>query len=101
MEKIISGTIAGAMGILSFTPQLYHAYKTKKTNDISWLFILLTLIMSLVWCFYGYYDNDLFIIITDVLISFQCIILSFLKLHYDKINKLKNDEILSPNITPI
>ena len=40
MEKIISGSIAAAMGVLSFTPQLVHAYKSKKTDDISWLFIL-------------------------------------------------------------
>lgn len=89
MEKIISGTIAGVMGVLSFTPQLSHAYKTKKTDDISWLFIWGNLAMSIVWAIYGYYAIDWVVIITDVLIGFQVIILMCLKFHYDK----KNNQI--------
>lgn len=88
MEKIISGSIAAAMGVLSFTPQLVHAYKSKKTDDISWLFIFSTLAMSIVWTIYGYYALDWIVIITDVLIGIQVIILVGLKFHYDKKNRL-------------
>ena len=90
MEKIISGTIAGIMGVFSFTPQLVHAYKSKKTDDISWLFIFSTLVMSIVWTIYGVYDMDWVVIITDVLIAFQVIILMGLKFHYDRKNRLNN-----------
>ena len=84
MEKIISGALAATMGILSFTPQLIHAYQTKKTNDISWLFIWFNFIMCIIWIIYGYYADDLIVIITDVLIEVQVIILIGLKFHYDK-----------------
>lgn len=88
MEKIISGSIAGAMGVLSFTPQLVHAYKSKKTDDISWLFIFSTLAMSIVWTIYGYYALDWVVIITDVLIGIQVLILIGFKYYYDKKNRL-------------
>tara|TARA_X000000950_G_scaffold248931_1_gene308410 strand:- start:19777 stop:20058 length:282 start_codon:yes stop_codon:yes gene_type:complete len=88
MEKIISGTIAGIMGVFSFTPQLVHAYKTKKTDDISWLFIWGNLVMSIVWTIYGLYDMDWVVIITDVLIGIQVIILIGFKYYYDRKNKL-------------
>ena len=87
MEKIISGSIAGVMGVFSFTPQLVHAYKSKKTDDISWLFIFSTLAMSIIWTIYGLYDMDWVIIITDVLIGIQVIILIGFKYYYDKKNK--------------
>ena len=86
MEKIISGSIAAAMGVLSFTPQLVHAYKSKKTDDISWLFIFSTLAMSIVWTIYGYYALDWVVIITDVLIGIQVVVLMGLKFHYDRKN---------------
>jgi MtN3 and saliva related transmembrane protein len=86
MEKIISGSIAAVMGVLSFTPQLVHAYKTKKTEDISWLFIWCNLVMSIVWAIYGYYAVDWVVIITDVLIGIQVVLLMGLKFHYDKKN---------------
>ena len=88
MEKIISGSIAAAMGVLSFTPQLVHAYKSKKTDDISWLFIFSTLAMSIVWTIYGYYALDWIVIITDVLIGIQVLILTGFKYYYDKKNRL-------------
>ena len=93
MEKIISGSIAGVMGVLSFTPQLVHAYKSKKTDDISWLFIFSTLVMSIVWAIYGYYAVDFVVIITDVLICIQVLILIGFKYHYDKKNRLNTTVI--------
>lgn len=88
MERLITGSVAAIMGVLSFTPQLVHAYKTKKTNDISYLFIWCNIVMSLVWTLYGYYDDDWVVIITDVLICLQAFVLLLMKYHYDKKNKL-------------
>ena len=39
MERLITGSIAAIM-VYYHLLQLVHAYKTKKTNDISYLFMV-------------------------------------------------------------
>ena len=47
--------VANGMGFIYNLPQVYHTYKTKKTADISGMFLLMRLVTSLMWLFYCIY----------------------------------------------
>ena len=47
--------IANSIGFIYNLPQVYHTYKTKKTTDISGLFLLMRLVASVMWIFYCIY----------------------------------------------
>jgi uncharacterized protein with PQ loop repeat len=47
--------IANGIGFIYNLPQVYHTYKTKKTADISGLFLLMRLVASAMWVFYCIY----------------------------------------------
>ena len=73
-------------------PQIYHTCKTKKTADLSILFLLLTLLTHIMWIIYGIMDNyDYTIIVTDSCCLIFTIILIIMKLFYDKKNKYSLD----------
>jgi len=72
-------------------PQIYHTCKTKKTDDLSMAFLLLTLLTHILWITYGIVDDyDLTIIITDSCCLLFTIQLILMKLFYDKKNNLEN-----------
>ncbi len=73
-------------------PQIYHTCKTKKTDDLSMAFLLLTLLTHFLWITYGIVDDyDLTIIVTDSSCLIFTIILIIMKLFYDKKNKYELD----------
>ncbi len=69
-------------------PQIYHTCKTKKTDDLSLLFLLLTLLTHIMWITYGVVDDyDYTIIVTDSSCLVFTVILIIMKIFYDKKNK--------------
>lgn len=56
--------IANGIGFIYNFPQVYHTYKTKKTADISSMFIILRSVASIMWIFYCSY-----FFMPDVLVS--------------------------------
>tara|TARA_B100000035_G_C20882950_1_gene501419 strand:- start:299 stop:604 length:306 start_codon:yes stop_codon:yes gene_type:complete len=73
-------------------PQIYHTCKTKKTDDLSMAFLLLTLLTHFLWITYGIIDDfDLTIIATDSICLFFTIQLIIMKILYDKKNKLEKN----------
>ena len=86
MERIVAGTVATVFTITMKIPQIYHTIKTKRTKDISMLFLLMGVLNHITWVIYAVFDNvNLPLIICDAVCIFLSIVLLCLKLHYDKL----------------
>ena len=71
-------------------PQIYHTLKTKRTKDISMMFLLIGVLNHITWVVYAYFDNiNLPLIICDGVCIFLSFVLLGLKLYYD--NKENNE----------
>ena len=93
MKEII-GYTACAICIVSVTPQLIQVIKTNSTDDLSLYSIILLLINSIFWIWYGILIYDIPIILTDaLLISQQIIIFTYKIKHlYLQNNEPKEEE---------
>ena len=86
MERIVAGTVATVFTITMKLPQIYHTIKTKRTRDISMLFLLIGVLNHITWVIYAIYDNvNLPLIICDAVCIFLSMVLLCLKIHYDKL----------------
>ena len=70
MKDFVGGA-ATIICVLSVTPQVYQVIKTNSTRDISLASILLMIIMSALWIWYGLLIMDWPIILTDVGVVLQ------------------------------
>lgn len=88
MKELI-GYSAGVVGGVMMAPQLYKVIKTNSTTDISFMSILLIILCSLLWIWYGILIDDFPIIIADVV----SMLLEFIILIYKiKHSFLENNE---------
>ena len=71
MKKEYIGYAAGAVGGIMMAPQVYKVIQTNSTKDISPLSILLIILCSLLWIWYGILINDFPIIIADVVMILE------------------------------
>ena len=86
MERIVAGTVATVFTVTMKFPQIYHTIKTKRTKDISMLFLLMGVLNHITWVIYAVFDNvNLPLIICDAICIFLSVVLICLKLHYDKL----------------
>lgn len=79
----IFGFIALISSMIGLFPQIYKAIKTQSTHDISMLMLINFTICSIAWIVYGSYALSLFVVASNILGLCSCLILIFLKWHYD------------------
>ena len=85
MKRLIAGTFATVFTVSMQIPQIYHSIKTKRTKDISLLFLFLSILQHLAWIIYAYFDNiNLPLIICDSICVLLTLYLIALKYYYDK-----------------
>ena len=88
MKDYVGGA-ATIICVLSLTPQVYRVIKTNSTRDISLESLLLMLLMSSLWIWYGILQMDWAIILTDVGVGLQNIIILSYKIKH---TYLMNDQ---------
>lgn len=83
--------IASAFGLAGsitasvlFFPQVWKAWKTKETDELSWLMIGIGILNGFIWTVYGLLKSDPFIYVTNVLLMTAIVMLAALKRKYDK-----------------
>ena len=82
--KNLFGTISTIFTVLQLIPQIHFTIKTKKTKDLSILYIFTRQITHISWITYGIIDNfNIYIIITDVSCLILTTLLLLLKIKYD------------------
>jgi MtN3 and saliva related transmembrane protein len=59
------GFTAGAVTSIGFIPQLIRGYRTKKIHDVSYWMPLVLASGMLLWLVYGFFRNDVAIIIAN------------------------------------
>ena len=65
-----------------FFPQVLTSYKTKKTQDLSWISIILCILNGAFWVGYGVIKADPFIYETNALLFSAVFLLMLLKRKY-------------------
>ena len=97
------GYLATFFAIISLAPQAYKLYLAEYTADLSLLTFILIFLYSFCWTIYGFYNNDLPLIISQIsLMIFSSyivykFIISNISLSYDfkMVHKYDDDYIKS------
>ena len=83
----ILGTLAGILILTGWVEQIYKGYKTKSMQDISKFLMIFIAAGSTLWLVYGSIVSDVFIIGTNIAGLILMIIVSAMKIRYQKIVK--------------
>ncbi len=78
------GISAGIITLSGFIPQIYKGYKTKRLDDLSYLMLGLLCAGMFLWIMYGFFRNDIVIILVNFIGVLLNIILLLMKFHYGK-----------------
>ena len=81
MKDYVGGA-ATIVCVVSFIPQVYRVIKTNSTGDISLESLLLMMVMSTLWIWYGILQMDWAVILTDVGVGIQNIIILSYKIKH-------------------
>ena len=84
----ILGLAAAIISSLLYVPQVVHMIKRKSTKDVSYIFLLLSIIVSILWIIYGYFEDSIPLILCDSIIFLLTIIMIGCKIYYEKNNDL-------------
>lgn len=82
------GAVAVILSSFNLLPQVYKGFKTKSVNDISWIFVIIIIIATVLWFIYGMYRNDWAILMTNAIIFLLANVLLLQKIIYRKNNKI-------------
>lgn len=80
----ILGVSAGVLILTGWVEQIYKGYKTKSMKDISKFLMIFIAAGSILWLTYGIIVSDVFIIGTNMAGLTLMMIVSFMKMRYDK-----------------
>lgn len=84
MWEYLFGYAAATMSALSAFPQVYHTYKKKTTEDISFLYVSNLIIIAILWTTYGVLIFDGPLILSSSCCGSGNVILLLMKLYYEK-----------------
>lgn len=79
----MAGWLALITSLIGLAPQIYKAYISKSTNDLSMLYLINYFVCSLCWIVYGHLTHSLFVVYSNVLGMVSCIFLIAQKMRYD------------------
>lgn len=79
----ICGYIALVTTMVGLIPQIYKAYRTKSTTDVSCIMLWNSLVCSVSWMIYGLLTCSKFIIWSNVLGTITSIVSLLQKRYYD------------------
>lgn len=84
MDENILGLIAGALTSIAALPQLIKVLKTKNTNDLSALMLVILISGLSLWVWYGIINDELPIILSNAFAVVLNVVLLFCKLSFKK-----------------
>ena len=91
--KLIIGYTGGTLLNITFIPQIYRTFKTKQTDDISLVFMVLQVITSILYVVYAFLLNEQPLIVSNIILLIELITLFIGKILYSYVYK-KNNEVL-------
>ena len=78
------GVLALATSCLGLFPQVYRAYKTKSTKDLSHFMLINSALCSVAWLWYGHLSGAGFVTLANVAHLIASVMLIAQKAYYDK-----------------
>ena len=78
----IIGYLAAFFLISTLLPQLYHSFKTKKVDDLSYYFICLQVITCSLFLIYGILLKELPLILANLFVLLKTFVLLSIKIIY-------------------
>ncbi len=79
----IFGLLGSITAATLFLPQVWKAYKSRKTKDLSWMTIIIGMMNGIFWVAYGLLKTDPFIYVTNSVLLSATVSLALLKNRYD------------------
>jgi MtN3 and saliva related transmembrane protein len=86
----ILGLLCAMLTGILYIPQLVHMIKRKSTKDVSYLFLILTILNSIMWVVYGFYKINIPIILSDIFIFLTSVIMLIVKIFYENVTLEEN-----------
>lgn len=80
----ISGLIAFLTSLIGLIPQIYKAYISKSTKDLSMIYLINYLICSISWVVYGILTESPYVFLSNIFGGGTCVFLIIQKYKYDK-----------------
>lgn len=87
--KEIIGYTGGTLLNITFIPQIYRTYKTKQTEDISLLFMILQVITSILYVVYSFLLDEQPLIVSNIILFIELLSLLTGKILFSYIYKRK------------
>ena len=90
---ILESVIGYSLNVLLFVmmiPQIYKAYKSKLTDDISYKFLYISIAAEVLEIVYGVLINQIPVLLTGVICMIQIILLYIAKKLYDNPQEIKD-----------
>ena len=90
LDEISLSILAIAAGILilsGWIPQIIRGYRTKRLDDISKYLMTFVAIGAVLWTWYGFEKDDIFIIGVNVAAIVLTMVVLAMKFRYEKRNK--------------
>lgn len=84
MAKTILATLATLCVVSSYIPQIVKGYKTKSLKDISLAFLVVIIVGTVLWIFYGLLNQDYVFLLANSIILIFAICLISMKIVYGK-----------------
>jgi MtN3 and saliva related transmembrane protein len=76
------GFIAGALTTISFVPQVLHAWRSKRCDDLSWAMLLTFSAGVVLWLVYGIRLWAMPVIVANAVTLALLVTIMILKMHY-------------------
>jgi len=88
----VLGIIAGGIVLAGFIPQIYKGWKTKRLDDLSYLMLGFLCLGMFLWTIYGFFKEDIVIILANTTGILLNTILIVMKFYYEKKHRVKKNK---------
>ena len=79
----ILGLFAAILSGFLYVPQVYHMIKRKSTKDVSYIFLAISVVVSILWIVYGIYEDSIPLILCDSIIFILTLMMIGSKIYYE------------------
>ena len=95
--KQIIGYTGGTLLNVTFLPQIYRTFKTKQTDDISLVFMILQVITSMLYVVYSFLLDEQPLIVSNIILLCELLTLLVGKIMFSYVYKKKDELNLQNN----
>ena len=95
--KQIIGYTGGTLLNITFLPQIYRTFKTKQTDDISLVFMILQVITSMLYVVYSFLLDEQPLIVSNIILLCELLTLLVGKIMFSYVYKKKDELNLQNN----